>query len=123
MIRVLVVDDNETVRWGICQVLQPQTDIKVVCEASDGTDAIRKALEHRPDVVLMDVSMPMMNGPEAAKRIKEQLPSTVIIFVSQFYPRLFANEAKAAGAAAYILKSNVGSELIPALHKIQRKPF
>ena len=84
ILRVLVVDDSEIVRRGICQILQTQADIEVICEASDGADAVRKAREHRPHIVLLDITMPVMNGFEAARRIKHELPSTLILMVSQF---------------------------------------
>jgi len=118
-LRVLVVDDSEIVRRGICQILQSQPDIRVVCEASDGADAVRRAGEHRPDIVLLDITMPVMNGFEAARRIKDELPSILILMVSQFDSAPFAREAVAAGASGYVVKSNASSELIPALRKIQ----
>ena len=76
ILRVVVVDDSEVVRRGICHILLSQADIEVVCEASDGADAVRKVLEHRPDIVLLDITMPVMNGFEAARRIKHELPSS-----------------------------------------------
>ena len=118
ILRVLVVDDNEIVRRGICQILQIQADIEVICEASDGADAVRKAREHRPDIVLLDITMPVMNGFEAARRIKHELPSTLILMVSQFDSAPFQREAIAAGASGYVTKSNAASELIPALRKL-----
>ena len=117
ILRVLVVDDSEIVRRGICQILQSQVDIEVVCEAADGADAVRKVREHRPHVVLMDITMPVMNGFEAARRIKHEFPSTLILVVSQFDSAPFAREAIAAGASAYIVKSNASAELIPILRK------
>ncbi len=118
ILRVLVVDDSEIVRRGICQILQTQADIEVICEASDGADAVRKAREHRPDIVLLDITMPVMNGFEAARRIKHELPSTLILMVSQFDSPPFQREAITAGASGYVVKSNVASELIPALRKL-----
>ena len=117
ILRVLVVDDSEIVRRGICQILQSQVDIEVVCEAADGADAVRKVREHRPHVVLMDITMPVMNGFEAARRIKHEFPSTLILVVSQFDSAPFAREAIAAGASTYIVKSNASAELIPILCK------
>jgi len=118
-LRVLVVDDSDAVRRGLTRLLRPQAGIEIIDEASDGQDAIRKALQHKPDVVLMDVSMPVMNGLEAARTIKHHLPSTVILMVTQFESASFAREAVSAGATGYILKSEAPEELIPALRKIQ----
>src|SRR5579872_2224181 len=121
ILRVLVVDDSEIVRRGICQILQSQADIEIICEAADGADAVRKAREHRPDLVLLDITMPVMNGFEAARRIKQELPSTRILMVSQFDSAHFMREAFVAGASGYVVKSNAASELIPALRKIYRE--
>lgn len=119
ILRVLVVDDSEVVRRGICQILQTQADIHIVCEASDGVDAVRKTREHRPDIVLLDITMPVMNGFEAARRIKQELPSTLILMVSQFDSAAFQREAITAGASGYVVKSNAAFELVPALRKIR----
>ena len=118
ILRVLVVDDSEIVRRGICQILQSQADIEIICEAADGADAVRKARGHRPDVVLLDITMPVMNGFEAARRIKHELPSTLILMVSQYDSAPFQREAITAGASGYVVKSNAASELIPALRKL-----
>ena len=117
ILRVLVVDDIEIVRRGICQILQSQADIEIVCEAADGADAVRKVREHRPHVVFLDITMPVMNGFEAARRIKHEFPLTLIIVVSQLESAAFAREAVAAGAIGYVVKSNAGTELIPMLRK------
>ena len=116
-LRVLVVDDNDIVRRFICQILQTQADIEVVCQAADGADAVRKVREHRPHVVLLDITMPVMNGFEAARLIKHEFPSTLIVVVSQSDSAPFAREAIAAGANAYVVKSNASTELIPMLRK------
>jgi DNA-binding NarL/FixJ family response regulator len=81
-------------------------------------DAVRKAREHRPDVVLLDITMPVMNGFEAARRMKQELPSTRILMVSQFDSAPFQREAMAAGASGYVVKSTAASELIPGLRKL-----
>jgi DNA-binding NarL/FixJ family response regulator len=117
ILRVLVVDDSEIVRRGICQILQSQADIEIICEASDGADAVHKVRVHRPDVVLLDITMPVMNGFDAARRIKHEFPSTLILVVSQFDSAPFAMEAIAAGASGYVVKSNASTELIPMLRK------
>jgi DNA-binding NarL/FixJ family response regulator len=118
-LRVLVVDDNERVRRTICQLLDPQADIEVVCEAVDGADAVCKAREHGPDVVLLDVTMPTMDGLEAARTIKREFPMMQIVIVSQHDSRGFQWAALAAGVSGYVLKSNAGRDLIPELRRIQ----
>ena len=119
-LRILVADDNESVRRSIRQLLQSQSDIEVACEAVDGVDAVIKAREHLPDVVLLDVTMPTMNGLEAAQILKHEFPSMEIIIVSQHDSRGFQWAALAAGVNGYVVKSNTAKDLIPELRKIQR---
>lgn len=118
-LRVLVVDDNESVRRSVSQILRSQADIEVVCEASDGVDAVRKVREHQPDVVLLDITMPAMNGLEVAEIIKAEFPSVQILIVSQHDSRGFQWAALAAGVSGYIIKSNVGTDLLPELQRIR----
>jgi DNA-binding NarL/FixJ family response regulator len=118
-LRVLVVDDNENVRRGICQLLRSQADIEVICEAIDGADAVCKARKHLPDVVLLDVTMPTMDGLEAARILKHEFPSIQIVIVSQHDSRGFQWAALAAGVSGYVVKSNAGRDLISELRKIQ----
>ena len=117
ILRVLVVDDSEIIRRFICRILQSQADIEIVCEASDGAEGVRKVREHRPDVVLLDITMPVMNGFDAARHIKHEFPSTLILVVSQFDSPAHAREAISAGASGYVVKSNASTELIPVLRK------
>lgn len=118
-LRVLVVDDNERVRRSICQILRTQADIEVVCEAVDGADAIRKIRQHEPDVVLLDITMPTMNGLEVAEIIKTEFPSIQVLIVSQHDSRGFQWAALAAGVSGYVNKTDVGRDLIPELRRIQ----
>lgn len=118
ILRVLVVDDNHVVRGLICKILRSQADIQIVCEASDGDEAVRQVRDHRPDVVLLDITMPVMNGFDAARCIKHEFPSTLILMVSQSDTAACAREVIAAGASGYVEKSNASTELIPALRKI-----
>ena len=118
ILRVLVVDDNHVVRGLICKILRSQGDIQIVCEASDGEEAVRQVRDHGPDVVLLDITMPVMNGFDAARCIKHEFPSTLILVVSQSDTAACAREAIAAGASGYVEKSNASTELIPALRKI-----
>jgi DNA-binding NarL/FixJ family response regulator len=118
-LRVLVVDDNESVRRNICQLLRSQVDFEVVCEAVDGADALRKAREHLPDVVLLDLNMPNMNGLEAARILKQEFPLIQVVIVSQHDSRGFKWAALAAGVSGYVVKSNAARDLIPELRRIQ----
>jgi DNA-binding NarL/FixJ family response regulator len=118
-LRVLVVDDHEIVRRNICQLLVSQADIEVICEAANGQEAVLRAREHRPDLVLMDVTMPTMNGLEPARIIKQELPSIRVLMVSQHDSPQFMREALAVGASGYIAKSAVGRDLIPQLRNLQ----
>lgn len=118
-LRVLVVDDNESVRRSISKILWSQADIEVVCEAADGSDAVRKIREHQPDVVLLDITMPGMNGLEVAETVKVEFPSVHVLIVSQHDSRGFQWAALAAGVSGYIIKSNVGRDLVPELRRIQ----
>lgn len=119
-VRVLVVDDNESVRRSICQILRTEVDFEVICEATDGSDAVAKVREHQPDVVLLDITMPTLNGLEAVEIIKQEFPRVQVLIVSQHDSRGFQWAALAAGVSGYVIKSNVGKDLIPELRKVQR---
>jgi DNA-binding NarL/FixJ family response regulator len=121
-LRVLVVDDNESVRRSIRQILHSQADIEVVCEATDGTEAVRKLGEYLPDVVLLDITMPSMNGLEVAEIMKRDFPSVQVLIVTQHDSRGFQWGALAAGVSGYVIKSNAGTDLIPELRRIQALP-
>lgn len=118
-LRVLVVDDNESVRRSICQILHSQTDIAVICQAVDGADALNQARQHHPDLVLLDITMPTMNGLDAARILKREFPSMHVLIVSQHDSRGFQWAALAAGASGYVVKSNAAQDLLPEVRRIQ----
>jgi len=114
-VRVLIVDDHETLRAGVRALLGEERDLAVVAEASDGLQALELAGRHRPDVVLLDVAMPVMDGLEAAAHLRRQHPDLRIIGLSTFTREDMADRMLAAGADAYFCKSDPGVELLAAI--------
>ncbi len=113
--RILVVDDFEPFRRFVCATLQGRPEWQIVGEACDGFAAVQMTKDLLPDIVVLDVGMPVINGIEAAKRIRQACPSSRVIFATQNDDALIRMEALAAGAEAYLLKANAGSELVPAI--------
>lgn len=109
---VLVVDDNEFIRRALCQLFTSEADFDVCGEAENGREAIEKALELRPDLIVMDLSMPVMNGIEAARALKGLLPTVPLIIFSEYSDVFSENEAQLAGVAALVSKSEPVSVLI-----------
>ena len=118
--RILVVDDHEVVRRGVVSLLQTRSDCAVCGEAVDGQDAVEKAQSLKPDIIIMDVSMPTLNGLEATRIIRNFLPQTEILVLSQHDAPEMARQAFKAGARAYVIKSSVGRNLAAALEKVSR---
>lgn len=118
--RVLVVDDHAVMRESLTQVLRHEPDLDVVGEATDGCSAIRLALELEPDVVIMDVAMPQVNGIDATRRILERRPRIRIIGLSVHSSKRYAAQMLRAGARAYVLKDGGMEELIQALQVVCR---
>jgi PAS domain S-box-containing protein len=122
--RILVVDDHEVVRRGICSVLATESSLTLCGEAVDGKDAVEKAKVLRPDIIVMDVTMPQMNGLDATRAIKRLLPDTEIVIVSQHEAPEMVRQAFNAGARAYVVKSTVAKELLAAIAKVNKgEPF
>jgi DNA-binding NarL/FixJ family response regulator len=119
-IRVLLVDDHTIVRQGLMELLKREADIDVVAEAANGQQAIELACRHRPAVVIMDLSMPVMNGIETTKRIMVELPETQIIGLSTFEETGEIEAMLEAGAKAYLSKSLASQDLIAAIRRIGR---
>jgi DNA-binding NarL/FixJ family response regulator len=119
-VKVLLAEDHALVRAGIRALLDGLPDVSVVAEAGDGREAIRLARELSPDVVLMDISMPLMNGLEAAERISKELPEVRVIIVSMHANEEYVWHALRTGVAGYMLKGANASELEDALAAVAR---
>lgn len=114
-IRVLLADDHKIVRDGLKSMLAKQLDIEVVGEAENGREAIQRARELTPDVVVMDIGMPELNGLDAARRLIEQMPGVKIVALSMHSDRRYVSEMLAAGAKGYLLKDSAFDELTRAI--------
>jgi len=117
-IRVLVVDDHAGFRRTICVVLSKEPSLRVVCEAASGEDAIEKAKEHQPDIVLLDISLPGISGIEAASGILRSSLKSRIIFLSQHTSLHVVREAFKVGGRGYLTKSDAGLELLQAIRTV-----
>jgi DNA-binding NarL/FixJ family response regulator len=115
MIRVLLADDHTLVREGIRLCLEAMGDIEVVGEASDGREAVEKALELSPDVVLMDVSMPGLSGIDATEQIRRARPASRVIGLSMYDAEEYVTRLLKAGASGYVLKRSAATELAAAV--------
>src|ERR1051325_9205458 len=111
-IAVMVVDDHQVLRQGLRELINNQPDMQVVGEASDGRAAIAMVQERRPDIMVMDIAMPGLNGIEATRQISGQAPDVRIITLSMFSDRRYVNEMLKAGAKGYLLKDSAFEELV-----------
>ncbi|MBE3558187.1 MAG: response regulator transcription factor [Ktedonobacteraceae bacterium] len=121
--RILLADDHTILRAGLKMMLNAQPDMEVVGEAQDGRQAIYEALRLQPDIVLMDITMPDMNGIEATRQIKKSLAEVKILILTMHEHDEYVFQALRAGASGYILKEAADTELITALHVIQNGQF
>lgn len=117
-IKIIIADDHAVVRDGLKMMLESKGDLEVVAEAEDGLQAIQKAMEFKPDVILMDISMKNMNGIEATRRIKEDYPEIKIVILSIQSSSEDIYRALQAGATGYLLKESAGSEVIEAVRAV-----
>jgi DNA-binding NarL/FixJ family response regulator len=118
VINVLLADDHGVLRDGMQRLLEANADIKVVATADDGREAVEKAAALQPDVVVMDISMPNMNGLEATRRIADRAPAIGIAILSMHSSAEMVRKAFAAGARGYVLKESAGDEVVRAVRTV-----
>jgi DNA-binding NarL/FixJ family response regulator len=118
MIRILIADDHGVVAEGLKHLIEAQADMQVVAIAADGREAVRVAREAQPDVVLMDLSMPELNGADAARAILERDPKCRVIVLSMYSDREYVRRALTAGAAGYVVKRSAAKEVVEAIRAV-----
>jgi CheY-like chemotaxis protein len=116
--RILVAEDFEPFRRFTCSTLEKRCDLQIVCEVSNGLEAVQKAGELKPDLILMDIGLPVLNGIEAARRILKVCPQSKIIFLTQESSADVVQEALNVGARGYVLKTKAGSDLLAAVDAV-----
>jgi len=114
-VRILIVDDYEFWRYCVVSMLKDYPEFEIVGEGSDGLDAIDMSAELRPDIVLLDIALPELNGFEAAREIRKVSPGSNIVFLAQSRDEALVNEAARVGARGYVSKMDAASELVPAI--------
>ena len=117
-VRILLADDHAVVRSGLRALLETEPDFKVVAEAGNGVDAVKLAQEHVPDVALVDISMPGLNGIEIARQINSSLPSTHVVILSAYCDEQYVREALHAGVSGYLLKRIEMSSLVGSIRLV-----
>jgi two-component system, NarL family, response regulator NreC len=117
-INLILVDDHEVVRTGLRSFLEAQSGIKVVAEASDGRTAINLALENRPDVIVMDITMPEMDGLEATRQLRDLCPECQVLVLTVHQDKQYFFEMLAAGAAGYVTKQAAAEDLVSAIRSV-----
>ena len=118
--RILIADDHGIVRGGMKLLIERQPDMEVVAEAGDGVEAFERALETKPDLCVMDVSMPRMTGLQAARQIRAHLPETQVLALSMHDDERYVFDALKAGASGYVLKREVDQALLSAIRAVHR---
>jgi DNA-binding NarL/FixJ family response regulator len=118
VIRILLADDHTVVRKGLCLLLESHPGFKVIAEAADGREAVAMAEAHKPDIAVLDIAMPLLNGIEAARQISEKLPQTAIVFLSMHSDEAYVLKALKSGAKGYLLKDSAEYDLINAIKAV-----
>jgi DNA-binding NarL/FixJ family response regulator len=119
-VRVLIVEDFEPFRRLVCSTLGNEADLQVICEVSDGLEAVRKAAELQPDLILLDIALPTLNGIEVARHIRKLLPESRIVFVSQESAADIVQESLRLGALGFVVKTRIASDLLLAVQAVRQ---
>ncbi len=119
-IRILIADDHTIVREGLRKLLDDESGIEVVGEATDGRDAVAKAIDLLPDIVIMDLSMPGLHGLEATRQICKRSPKTRVLILSMHKNEAYVLQALQSGASGYILKDSASEEVVGAIHAVSK---
>lgn len=119
-IRILLADDHTVVRQGLRALLEAESDIEVVGEADTGRTAVQMTKKLLPDVVVMDIAMPMLNGLEATRQIAKEVPETKVLVLSSYNDDEYVHQLTEAGAAGYLLKQTAAADLIKAVHEARK---
>jgi DNA-binding NarL/FixJ family response regulator len=119
-IRILLADDHTVVRQGLRKVLEERPDWEVVAEAGDGREAVRLAEQHKPDVAILDVSMPLLNGVEATRQIVRRAPTTRVLVLSMYADEAYVTQILQAGATGYLLKDSADVDLVQAVGEVAK---
>src|SRR5215813_985288 len=123
-VRILLADDHTLVREGLRKILEAQSGWEVIGEAADGREAVRQALELKPDLVILDLAMPQLSGVDAIQQIVRRLPSTRVLVLSMHADEVYVTRAIKAGAHGYLLKDSAGTDLLRAVTALtQNKSF
>lgn len=116
--RVLIADDHTMVRESLVSVLQADGDVQVVAQAADGIEAVEKAIQYRPDVVIVDLSMPRLSGIEVIRRLREAVPATRVLVLTMHQEDEYILQAVRAGASGYLVKDSAATELLAAVRSV-----
>jgi DNA-binding NarL/FixJ family response regulator len=117
-ITLLLADDHDIVRQGLRQLFEAAGDIQVVGEAADGQQAVRETMRLKPEVVLLDIAMPLLNGVQAARQIAHEVPAAKVLMLSSYNDRQHFMQALEAGVSGYVMKETAGSELLEAIRAV-----
>ena len=117
-VRILVVDDYEPFRRFVCSTLEKRPEWQIVGEASDGLEAVQKAEKQQPDLIVLDLGLPTLNGIEVARQIRKLSPESKIVVLTQESSADVVQEVRSAGVLGYVLKAHAGSELLVAVDAV-----